>query len=278
MLIYLIRMLLLYNRITSTGAILYRDNTLDMDPILLLRLIKSLTLLSSEMDDQVSISKGMLKELEIGSMQISILDHDEFSYVIAHDTLDNEIFARRILDLIINKFHKEFETISLCKDLRYNDGYAGELGQFMETMSFPTDLIFELDPYFHSLICKFDFNLDTLILSDLDHGVVHQWLKPEENDVTEVLLEILSEINVEKNWLAETSSVDDNPADGYNRPVTHEFWLINKVEMTDFTLIARGFYDAKRDRDNMLTYLNEFAETLYQSYVAYEFSGNKFIV
>ncbi len=271
-------MLILYNRISSTGAILYKDDTLEMDPILLLRLIKSLTLLSSEMDDQVTLSKGMLKELEIGSMQISILDHQDFSYVIAHDTLDNEIFARRILDLIIGKFHDEFETIELCNELKINDNYTKELAQFMETMSFPKNLIYELEPYFHSLICKFDFNLDTLILSDLDHGVVHQWLKPdEENDITEVLLEILSEINVDKNWLAETSTIKDNPEDGYIRPVTHEFWLINKVEMTDFTLIARGFYDAKRDRDNMLHYLNEFAETLYQSYVAYEFSGNKII-
>lgn len=266
-------MLILYNRITSTGAILYKDNTLDMNPLLLLRLIKSLTLLSSEMDDQVTLSKGMLRELEIGSMQISILDHDDYSYVIAHDTLDNEIFARRILDLIISKFHKEFETIELCNELKINNDYKTELSQFLDTMSFPIDLIHELEPYFHSLICKFDFNLDTLILSDLDHGVVHQWLKPdEEDDITEVLLEILSEINVDKNWLAETSSVKESQEDGYNRPITHEFWLINKIEMTDFTIIARGFYDAKRDRDNMLTYLNEFAETLYQSYMNYEFS------
>ncbi len=222
---------------------------------ILVNLVSSLSNLGSDINRR---SKGLLTEMEIGEYQISILQKDQYYYILIHDTYDNEPFTRYIIDAIIKNFHKDFKKLRLTEQIEYIDKYSDKLSKFFNTMNFPRDLLSDISPLVEQFLVEVNINIDTIFLSDLDNGIVTIWKEPENKNLVKLLLNILSEIYLEKNWLAESKIAGSRP--------THELWFIQKIEMTDFAILGRGFYTPLTDRDNFVKQVENLATEIQRMY------------
>ena len=240
-----IHQFIIYNRKASTGSLIFDDHTMKINMHYLMTMINSLNLLSADLDDDEE--KGALQEIELGEYQISIVDHDELYYIAIQDALDNEIYSRHIINNIIYQFHPTFSKMKLSSQLDFDNSFVDEISDILQTLTFPSSLFRTLQLHVDRFLGSLDFELDTFFLSDLDNGIVTQWMIPEENDVSNTLMEILSEMAIDKTWLAEVHYDAMPEIDSFNRPATAEFWVIQKVELSDFSIIARGYYIPKRD-------------------------------
>ncbi len=249
----MIHLLLLIDRKKSVGLELFKDNTITFDSELLIPLIQSILLISQSFGN--SKPKGELRELEIGDYQIGSYELDNLAYVIIQDTYDNEPFTKQILTSIINEFHDKFLSMDFSREIQGLGSIKERIVELTTTMKFPTQVLQSFQYRIKELLTRVQ-GVETIFLADLDDGVKHIWLRRENNIIT-VLMEILSEIPFERSWLGEVRLFKPIEFNGIS--YTHEAWIIVRIGLTDFCILARGYFN-QSFRDIMLSEFESLAE------------------
>lgn len=250
----MIHKLIIFNTDNLNGFLVFDRSDVNVNVDLLVRLVSAMTVLSANLGDP----KGELGEVELGDYQIGMLPVDNFAYVILTDAMDNEPFTRKILDNIIEMFHDQLVEVSNTHEI--SKKLQSEIASFLETMKFPDVLI----PQVRDLVETFQFDTlgacDVLFLADLDDGIVTNFTDSLDKNISTLLMEILSEIPFEKSWIAEMKSKEKVDPDDRS----HEFWVISRVGMTDFTVLARGFYQPFIDKNNVIEKIECLCEDIHQ--------------
>jgi hypothetical protein len=262
----MIHKLIIFNIKSLNGFLVFDRSDVEVNVDLLVRLVSAMTVLSSNLGDP----KGELSEVEMGEYQIGMLTVDNFAYVVLQDKFDNEPFTSKILRNIIETFHDQLIEVSNTHEI--SKKLQNEIATFLETMKFPEVLI----PQVNKLVETFQFDTlgacDVLFLADLDDGVVTHFTDSSEKDISVLLMEILSEIPFEKSWIAEMKSKQD-PSDETR---SHEFWVISRIGMTDFTILARGYYHQFIDNNNVIEKLECLCEDIHQLLMQDTYVGDTF--
>lgn len=250
----MIHKLIIFNTKTLNGFLIFDRSDVNLDVELIVRLVAAMSIMSENLGDP----KGELSEVEIGEYQIGMLTVDTLAYVILQDKFDNEPFTRRILNNIVEVFHEQLIEVSKYHEI--DRKLQSEIATYLETMKFPEVLI----PVVNKLADAFQFDTlgacDVLFLADLDDGIVTTFANAKDQHISTLLMEILSEIPFEKSWIAEMKS---KQAEGEEER-SHEFWVISRIGMTDFTVLARGFYQPSIDKNNIIEKLECLCEDIHQ--------------
>lgn len=260
MLISMIHRLIVYNQKSHEGLIVFDRNSIDINSSLLVSLIESMLLLSKELG---KVEKGHLKEIELGKYQISLLDHKSLTYIVIQGTYDNELFTRRIINLVIEKYHSRFVELPFKAGLNVESIYQDELGDFIQTLNFPDEIIPQIESIIGDLLIRLNNRIDLLFITDLDNGITKVFTKPKKNSkqLINLLMQILSEIPLEKAWIGESRMVDCKKENG-----EYESWIITRIGLTEFCIIARGFYYS-HDRDKIIIGIEEIADLTHEMYI-----------
>ncbi|MCY3413730.1 MAG: hypothetical protein INQ03_18950 [Candidatus Heimdallarchaeota archaeon] len=255
----MIHRLIVYNQESRKGLIVFDRQTVAIQNHLMVSLIDSMVILSKQLG---KVEKGHLKEIEVGKYQISLLDNEGLTYIIIQGSYDNELFTRRILNIVVEKYHQKFLDLTFTKDLAYEDMYQDELAKFIETLNFPDALLPIIDGYARDMLIRLNYSLDLLFLTDLDNGISKVFTEPEvETGIITLLMQILSEIPLEKAWLGEYKIPESNPE-------IYEGWIIFRIGLTEFCVIARGNYP-QHDRDMIIDTVEEFADLIHETYLTW---------
>ncbi len=250
----MIHKLIIFNTDDLNGFLVFDRSDVNVNVDLLVRLVTAMSVLSANLGDP----KGELGEVELGDYQIGMLPVDNFAYVILTDAMDNEPFTRKILDNIVEMFHDQLVEVSNTHEI--SKKLQNEIATFLETMKFPDVLI----PQVRDLVETFQFDTlgacDVLFLADLDDGIVSNFTDSLDKNISTLLMEILSEIPFEKSWIAEMKSKEKESQDERS----HEFWVISRVGMTDFTVLTRGFYQPFIDKNNVIEKIECLCEDIHQ--------------
>ena len=252
----MIHRLTVLDRIKSIGVTVFDNREIEVQPDLLIGLVQALMLLGEEMGPV----KGELREAELGKYQISILSQDHLAYVAIQDTYDSEPFTSKILQNVIDKYHDFFRQSNFHTQLPNHEEIIVEIADMLETMKFPVDKIESVG----KLINEFQLNInsvaDTLILTDLDDGIVNIYQQPADNSIVRVLMEIISEIPFERHWIGQTKLKEAKIIN--NNSFTNELWLIYRIGLTDFCIMGRAYYNMYHEHDNILIGLDRLVEQI----------------
>lgn len=244
--------------------IVYDRGTVSIDSSLLVALIDSMVLLSKELG---KVKKGYLKEIELGRYQISLLDHGELTYILIIGSYDNELFTRKILNMIVDHFHDDFTKLKFRSALNVYNEFQKELSSFVRTLNFPDSLFLEIDDYVEDLLVQANNKLDLFFITDLDNGIAKIFIKPKKGakGLINVLMNVLSEIPLEKTWSGE-HKLPENFIDQNGIPACYEGWIIHRIGLTEFCLVSRGFYNPE-DRDNILMGIEQLSDLIHNAYI-----------
>ena len=250
----MIHKLIIYNTESLNGFLIFDRSDVDLNVDLIVRLVAAMSIMSENLGD----SKGAMSEIELGRSQIGIMTVDTLAYVVLQDKFDNEPFTRRILNNIVELYHDQLIEVSKYQEI--NKKLQNEIATYLETMKFPEVLI----PRVKELAETFQFDtlgaFDVLLLADLDDGVVTTFSDTADKNISSLLMEILSEIPFEKSWIAEMRSKQEEDEERRS----HEFWVISRIGMTDFTILGRGFYQPFIDKNNIIEKLECLCEDIHQ--------------
>ncbi|MHA2091583.1 MAG: hypothetical protein ACW98K_12045, partial [Candidatus Kariarchaeaceae archaeon] len=241
-----IHRLILFNTENQKGCTLYDDGLVSLDSQLLMRLIQTMMLLSKELGPH----KGELKETELGSYQIGIVARDHLAYVIIQDSLDNEPFTSKILNHVVDRFHLEFIEMELNEAFQLNERYKQEVAALIDTMKFPRHLLPDLEPLIQQFHIKTHNICDSLFLTDLDDGLVQIFQESDHKGIVSILLEILSEIPFERQWIGESELT--------------AVWFIQRLGMTDFCIAGRAFYQPETERQRLVHKIEQLTDEIHQ--------------
>lgn len=240
----MIHKLILLDRNKSIGVSLFDNNQIDIQSDLLLGLVQALMLLGEEMGPH----KGLLREAELGKYQIGILSVDHLAYIVLQDAYDSEPFTRRMLQGVINKYHSVFKIANFNQSLENEHEIKENVFNLLQTMKFPLRLLPKIQKNIDSFITDTSDICDTLLLADLDDGIIKVFSENNNTEnVTKILMEILSEIPFERHWLGESKLMKSKLINSRYR--THEAWFIYRIGLTDFCLLGRAFYNPDDERD-----------------------------
>jgi hypothetical protein len=194
--------------------------------------------------------KGELKETELGSYQIGIVARDHLAYVIIQDSLDNEPFTSKILNHVVDRFHLEFIEMELNEAFQLNERYKQEVAALIDTMKFPRHLLPDLEPLIQQFHIKTHNICDSLFLTDLDDGLVQIFQESDHKGIVSILLEILSEIPFERQWIGESELT--------------AVWFIQRLGMTDFCIAGRAFYQPETERQRLVHKIEQLTDEIHQ--------------
>lgn len=236
-----IHKLILLDRVKSIGITLYDTETIKFQSDLLIGLVQALMLLGEELGP----SKGKLREAELGKFQLSILSKDHLAYILIHDTYDSEPFTRKLVNRVVDEYHEYFVEMNFNRPPQGIDKVKVKTGQLLQSMKFPLDMLDEIQPYIDQFNIDTRYICDTLLLSDLDDGVISIF-KQDDDQIVKILLEILSEIDFEKQWIGESKLRIPKEIMGEKR--NFEGWFIFRLGLTDFCLLGRSYHvNSERD-------------------------------
>ncbi|OLS28845.1 MAG: hypothetical protein HeimC2_04460 [Candidatus Heimdallarchaeota archaeon LC_2] len=250
----MIHKLIIFNTKTLDGIQIFDRSDVHLNVDLIVRLVAAMGIMSENLGD----SKGEISEIELGTYQIGIFTVDTLAYVVLQDKFDNEPFTSKILNNIVDLFHEQL--IEVSNNLEIDRKLKSEIATYLETMKFPDVLISEVN----KLAETFQFDTlgacDVLFLADLDDGIVTTFANADDQKISNLLMEILSEIPFEKSWIAEMKSKQEMNEEKRS----HEFWVISRIGMTDFTILARGFYQPFIDKNNIINKLECLCKDIHQ--------------
>ncbi len=241
----MIHLLLVLDMKKSVGVELYKDHTITVSTELLISLVQTVLLMGKEL--HAGKPKGELREVEIGEIQIATLEKDSLVYIIIQDTYDNEPFTKRILESVLEEFHHSFLKENFTHGLSNEFQVKEKIKSLITTMLFPTHLLEETGNIVYQMLNKVPA-MDTVFMADLDDGIIQKWAEGKGN-IIQLLMEILSEIPFERSWIGESKLLYPMQIDGVE--YSHEAWLIHRVGLTDFCLLARVYYNIS-ERDGIL--------------------------
>lgn len=261
----MIHLLFVLDRRKSVGAELYNTELFHYDAGLLVSLVQTILIMAQEIDG--GEPKGEIRELEIGQYQIGVIEKDHLSYIFIQDTYDNEEFTKNVVDYIIDEFHSVFLQINFNFGLPNEKNIRMRISHLLTTMHFPEKLLPELDKHMNEISVRLP-TLDTLFLSDLDDGIIKLWQWGDEN-IVRILLTILSELPFERSWVGESRISFNDSRNLY----THEAWVIQRIGMTDYCLLARVKY-VKDQRNNIIDIFEEVADIIQELIFNFEQNQN----
>jgi len=252
----MIHLLTVLNRQDSIGITLYDNKELKIQSDLLSGLVQALMLLGEEMGPV----KGALREAELGKYQISILSVDHLAYVVVQDTYDSEPFTRKILENITDEIHDELLQSNFHMELPNRQQLRDKVKVMLQTMKFPMDLI----EHVRDAIEEFQINInsmaDTILLSDLDDGVIEIFECQKNDTIVKLLMEILSEIPFERHWVGQTKMSSPLKVEGLS--LENELWFIYRIGLTDFCIMGRAYYNTMVQRDQIVSSLEVLSDNI----------------
>ncbi|MDH5403104.1 MAG: hypothetical protein OEY49_11480 [Candidatus Heimdallarchaeota archaeon] len=253
----MIHLLLILDKKKQIGQTLFDNGIIKLQTDLLIGLVHALILLGEEMGQ----SKGALREAELGKYQIGILTQENLLYVVVQDTYDSEPFTRKIIQTIIDKFHPLLLEANLNYKIKNIEEISDEIANILITMKFPIELLDVIDATIEEFIKITNNIFDVLFLADLDDGIVKVWKRDNDDKLVKLLLEILSEIPFERQWIGSTRLLV--PKIINQKEVTHEAWIIYRIGLTDFCILGRGYY-IEEAREHFEEALNQLVISIYE--------------
>ncbi|MCY3413731.1 MAG: hypothetical protein INQ03_18955 [Candidatus Heimdallarchaeota archaeon] len=251
----MIHRLIVLDRDKSIGKTLYDDGTIDLNQDLLIGLIQALMLLGESMGE----SKGLLREAELGKLQLAILSKDNLAYCVIQDAIDNEAFTRKLLDGVLDEFHDSFMEQDITRQYKDELAVKARVKDLLTSMVFPKDLLDEVGEMVESFMNNTDHMVDTLFLADLDDGVITVFDGNNEN-IIKLLLEILSEISFDRQWIGESKLYNSITFKGQER--THEVWVLHRIGITDFVIVGRAYYTPGYQRELLVSEVERLSENI----------------
>ncbi len=252
----MIHRLILLDRNKSIGKTLYDDGTIDLNHDLLIGLIQALMLLGETLGE----SKGLLREAELGKMQLAILSKDYFAYAIIQDSIDNEAFSRKLLDGVLDEFHDEFKAQDITRTYKNEDKVKDRIKELLTSMVFPKELLPKIRTMIDEFMQATHYMIDTLFLSDLDDGIIEIFHSSENKKIIKILLEILSEISFDRQWIGESKLF--KPVVTNNHESTHEVWILHRIGLTDFVLVGRAYYSPGVQRETLVSEIEKLSDSI----------------
>ena len=252
----MIHRLILLDREKSIGKTLFDDGVIDLQQELLIGLIQALMMLGESLGE----SKGLLREAELGELQLAILSKDKMAYCVIQDTTDNEAFTRRLLDGVIDEYHQAFMSQKISRNYKNEKEIKERIKVLLTSMTFPDELLEPVSLLVDSFMNTTSYMLDTLFLADLDDGVVKIFRRGENRNIVKILIEILSEINFERQWQGESKLFTPVILGGEER--THEVWVLHRIGITDFIIVGRAFYNPGIERENLISEVERLSESI----------------
>lgn len=252
----LIHRLILLDRDKSIGKTMFDDGTIDLQQELLIGLIQALMMLGESLGE----SKGLLREAELGDLQLAILTKDNLAYCVIQDTIDNEAFTRRLIDGVIDEFHQDFMTQSINRNYKNEEGIKERIKILLRTMTFPSKMLEPVGVLIETFMNNTSHMLDTLFLADLDDGVVKIFRRSENRNIVKILTEILSEIHFDRQWIGESKLFTPVIFGGDER--THEVWILHRIGITDFIIVGRAYYNPGLERETLVTEIERLSDSI----------------
>jgi hypothetical protein len=258
------------DRMKGVGHELYAspNHTLKISTELLIGFIQALLLLGEEFGE----SKGDLEEVELGKYQISLMAQDHLVYVVIHDTFDSEPFTAGIIDRVINKYHHWFVNFNFNHDMDDETDIFADIAQMLQTMDFPMDQLSHVAEFVDLFLTETNWITDTLLLSDLDAGIVKIYQEPKDDPIATKLMEIMSEIPFERHWIGETKLFHGKEVNGMK---DYEAWFIYRVGLTDFCILGRAFLAAYSERELLINRLEELTQQVLQIIIKNEMDPSR---
>ncbi|RMG35130.1 MAG: hypothetical protein D6732_09870 [Methanobacteriota archaeon] len=229
----------------SVGFEAYNDQKYSLPSELLISLIQSILLLGKQMD--AGDPKGELREVEIGNIQISSIEKDHLAYIVIQDTYDNEPFTKKTLSNVIDRFHDDFLQSDFYRGIPNEEKIREEIKNLITTMAFPKSALPEIEKVFEREFKQMP-NVDTLLIADLDDGIVNIW-REGKGQIIQLLMEILSEIPFERSWIGESRLIA--PKQFGTKNFQYEGWVIHRIGLSDFCILGRAYYNAPQ-RDDII--------------------------
>ncbi len=229
----------------SVGFEAFNDQKYSLPSELLISLIQSILLLGKQMN--AGDPKGELREVEIGNIQISSIEIDHIAYIVIQDTYDNEPFTKKTLGKVIDRFHQVFYEANFTYGIPNEEAIKSEIQDLITTMAFPMSCLPDIENILEDNFRESP-NVDTLLIADLDNGIVKIW-REGEGQIIQLLMEILSEIPFERSWIGESRLI--SPKQFNSKKFNYEGWVIHRIGQSDFCVLGRAYYNAK-DRDEII--------------------------
>ena len=262
----MIHLLLLLDRKKSIGIPLFDNGRVKIHADLLISLVQALMLLGDELGE----SKGPLREAELGIYQISILSKDDLAYVALQDTYDSEPFTRRIMEDVISAHHEFFDSLNLNYSSYVPPEIADSIANLLNTMKFPKELLPEIAYLINDFMIATHEVTDTFLLADLDDGIVKSYRDTGTDGIIKLLMELLSEIPFERQWIGESKLREPVMIGGSYK--TYETWFLHRIGLTDFCFLGRAYYNRGFERDILTGKLEELAEVVLNFILRHESS------
>jgi hypothetical protein len=253
----MIYLLLALDKNKSIGIELHNSKIFNFDSDLLISLVQTILIMSDEIDPHPP--KGDIRELEIGMYQIGVIEKDHIAYIFIQDTYDNEQFTSMVVKSVVKEFHDLISKSNLNKGIKDHETIKKRVADLLQTMVFPKDLMGEVDEVIGDVLDKIP-TIDTIFMCDLDDGVVKKWAVGSGN-VVQLLKSILSEIPFERSWIGETKLFYPKKIKEYEK--SYEAWIIQRIGMTDFCILARCVYSPE-ERDFIIETIESAAETIQE--------------
>ncbi len=243
----MIHKILVMDKDSGLGFDLYDDKTIKVDPSLLSGLVGALLLFTGTLSSDLDF-----RGADIGSLRITVSSKNGVQYIAFSDIFDNQELISKKLSNVMDFLGKEI-TIETLFDWSPSEEVEKHIKRILDTYQFPEELLPKTFSYIDKLLTYDGIEFETLLLTDLDDGIIHVYLGNE--DKVMLLMEILSQLPIDRTWVGESSIFQ------LNNELAKEILLINRLNNTEFFILGQAVINPTQ-KEKTTEIFGEFCQKL----------------
>jgi len=228
------------------GRVLFNDGVIPADKDILSALISALSMFVTQLGD----SHSFFREAEFGRFKLVIHQRREYLWVLVQDIFDNISLAEQRLAEITSLLADEIDNLSddeFQEEFDLKDDQVIQLYNIIKSQEFPREKLVEIERRISTLMGQESGNifLSDIYIADLDGGLIAEYSVSKNPLVLKAFMTLLATIPYEKSiWLEAFLDPEKQPKPGDFLGLEIEGWAIQRIEETNFIVMARGFYAA----------------------------------
>jgi hypothetical protein len=226
------------------GRVLFNDGVIPADKDILSALISALSMFVTQLGDQQSF----FREAEFGRYKILIHQRGDYLWVLVQDVYDNISLAEKRLAQITSLLADKIDPLSeeeFQEEFDLKDDQVIHLFNIIKSQEFPREKLAEIGRRISVLMGQESGNifLSDIFIADLDGGLIAEYSASKNPLVLKAFMGLLATIPYERSiWLEAFLNPEKQPSPGAFLGLEIEGWAIQRIEDTNFIVMARGFY------------------------------------